>query len=84
MNTLPAATSRLSDVTVPFVYSVSRRWYVLRASYGREEQGALYLLNQGYYAYVAGCCAATFDYYGRFMDAEELRAAAERIYALST
>lgn len=38
------------------------------------------LPRDGYYAYVLMTCAPTFRYYGRFMDAEELEAAAQAIY----
>ena len=37
--------------------------------------------RDGYYAFVCEKCAPTFDYYGRFAYAEELKERAERIYA---
>ena len=37
--------------------------------------------HDGYYAYVCEHCAPAFEYYGYFMDAERLKAEAERIYA---
>ena len=37
--------------------------------------------RDGYYAFVCEKCAPTFDYYGWFAEAEELRKEAERIYA---
>ncbi len=48
---------------------------------------ALALLNDpsaprnGYYAFVCEKCASVFGYYGRFADAQELKDAAEAIYA---
>lgn len=39
------------------------------------------LPRDGYYAFVCEKCAPCFDYYGRFMDAQELRERAEKIYA---
>ena len=38
------------------------------------------LPRNGYYAYVLKSCAPTFEYYGRFMDAQELEEAASAIY----
>jgi tetratricopeptide (TPR) repeat protein len=37
--------------------------------------------RDGYYAFVCEKCAPTFDYYGRFLDARELKQTAEEIYA---
>ena len=42
------------------------------------------LPHDGYYAFVCEKCAPTFDYYGFFAEAEELRGEAERIYAQGT
>ena len=39
------------------------------------------LPRNGYYAFVCEKCASTFDYYGRFLDAMELKQTAEEIYA---
>jgi len=39
------------------------------------------LPRNGYYAYVCTSCAPTFEYYGWFADAAELRETARRIYA---
>ena len=39
------------------------------------------LPRNGYYAFVCEKCAPTFGYYGRFLDAQELNEAAEKIYA---
>ncbi|MBQ4424592.1 MAG: tetratricopeptide repeat protein [Lachnospiraceae bacterium] len=47
---------------------------------GREALDTPSLPRNGYYAYVCNACAPTFDYYGRFMDAQELRETAEEIY----
>ena len=39
------------------------------------------LPRNGYYAFVCEKCAPTFGYYGRFLDAQELKERAEKIYA---
>ena len=39
------------------------------------------LPRDGYYAFVCEKCAPSFGYYGRFMDAQELKERSERIYA---
>ena len=39
------------------------------------------LPRNGYYAFVCEKCAPTFDYYGRFTDAAELREIARKLYA---
>ncbi|MBR6119955.1 MAG: tetratricopeptide repeat protein [Oscillospiraceae bacterium] len=39
------------------------------------------LPRDGYYAFVCEKCAPSFDYYGRFMDARELKERSEKIYA---
>ncbi len=39
------------------------------------------LPRNGYYAYIVSCCAPTYEYYGRFADAAELKAAAQAIYS---
>ena len=38
------------------------------------------LPRNGYYAFVCDKCASTFGYYGRFVDAQELKRTAEEIY----
>ncbi len=38
------------------------------------------LPRNGYYAYVLRCCVPTFEYYGRFMDAQELEEVSSAIY----
>ena len=39
------------------------------------------LPRDGYYAFVCEKCAPSFGYYGRFLDAQELKERSERIYA---
>ena len=39
------------------------------------------LPKNGYYAFVCEKCAPSFGYYGRFLDAQELKERSERIYA---
>ena len=39
------------------------------------------LPQNGYYAFVCEKCAPSFGYYGRFLDAQELKERSERIYA---
>ena len=50
--TLPEAKSQ-KGVSVRYAPSSDMKWYVLRASYGRERKVAEYLINKGTYAYVA-------------------------------
>ena len=39
------------------------------------------IAHEGYYAFVCEKCAPTFEYYGYFIEAEDLRQEAERIHA---
>jgi len=49
----PEATSSQTGVSVEYVYSPERRWYVLRILYGHTRQAADYLIEHGAYAYLA-------------------------------
>ena len=49
---LPKAIST-SGVSVSYVPSPDKQWYVFRASYGREVKAADHLIEDGTYAYVA-------------------------------
>ncbi|MBQ9218114.1 MAG: UpxY family transcription antiterminator [Muribaculaceae bacterium] len=50
--TLPEAKSQ-KGVSVRYAPSSDMKWYVLRATYGRERKVAEHLINNGTYAYVA-------------------------------
>ena len=50
---IPDAKSTQTGVSVRYVFHPDRRWYVLRASYAREQQAEDLLIRQGVYAYVA-------------------------------
>lgn len=52
-DTIPEATSSKTGVSVRYVPDPTKNWYVFRASYGREDKAADYIINEGTYAYVA-------------------------------
>ena len=52
-DTIPEATSSKTGVSVRYVPDPTKNWYVLRASYGREDKAADYIVGEGTYAYVA-------------------------------
>lgn len=52
-DTIPEATSSKTGVSVSYIPNPSNSWYVFRASYGREDKAADYIINDGTYAYVA-------------------------------
>ena len=52
-DTIPEAKSSKTGVSVRYVPDPRYRWYVFRASYGREDKAANYIINDGTYAYVA-------------------------------
>jgi len=50
---IPEAKSSHTGVSVRYVRDTdSKKWYLFRASYGREDLAADYLINAGIYAYV--------------------------------
>lgn len=50
---LPDVRSALTGVSVSYVHDPDKRWYVMRASYGRELKAQDTMLQDGTYAYVA-------------------------------
>ena len=52
-DTIPEAHSSKTGVSVRYVPDPTKNWYVFRASYGREDKAADYIINEGTYAYVA-------------------------------
>ena len=49
----PEAKSSKTGVSVRYVETPEKNWYVFRASYGREDKAADYLIDDGTYIYVA-------------------------------
>ena len=49
----PEAKSSQTGVSVRYVPDGNKRWYVFRASYGREDKAADYIVNDGTYVYIA-------------------------------
>lgn len=52
-DTIPEAQSSKTGVSVRYILDPSKSWYVFRASYGREDKAADFIINDGTYAYVA-------------------------------
>ena len=51
--TLPEAISSQTGVSVRYVPVPDKRWYVLRASYGREQKASDYIVEDGTFVYIA-------------------------------
>ena len=51
--TLPEAISSQTGVSVRYAPVPDKRWYVLRASYGREQKAFDYIVNDGTFVYIA-------------------------------
>lgn len=49
----PAAIHSTEGVSVRYSHDATKRWYVFRASYGREDQASDYLVANGVYTYIA-------------------------------
>ena len=49
---IPEAKSSRTGVSVRYVRDLTRKWFVLRASYGRERMAEDYFIASGAYAYV--------------------------------
>lgn len=49
----PKAKSSKTGVSVEYVHDPTKKWYVLRASYGREDIAADILIEDGTYTYIA-------------------------------
>ena len=52
-DTIPEAVSALTGVSVEYVPAPDKRWYVFRASYGRENNAFDYIVADGTFAYIA-------------------------------
>ena len=49
----PEARSSKTGVSVRYTLAPDKRWYVFRASYGREDKASDYLVEDGTYTYIA-------------------------------
>jgi hypothetical protein len=52
-DTIPEAISLQTGVSVRYVPAPNKKWYVFRASYGREDKAFDYIVADGTYAYIA-------------------------------
>jgi transcription antitermination factor NusG len=52
-DTFPEAKSSQTGVSVKYVPTPDKRWYVFRASYGRENKASDYIIEDGTYVYIA-------------------------------
>ena len=52
-DTIPEAHNSTIGVSVRYVPDPNKSWFVFRASYGREDKAADYIINDGTYAYIA-------------------------------
>lgn len=51
--TIPEAKSAQTGVSVRYVPTPDKSWYVFRASYGREDRASDYIVEDGTYVYIA-------------------------------
>ena len=51
--TIPEAKSTQTGVSVRYVPAPDKRWYVFRASYGREDKASNYIIEDGTFVYIA-------------------------------
>ena len=51
--TIPEAKSSQTGVSVRYVPAPDKKWYVLRASYGREDKASDYIVEDGTFVYIA-------------------------------
>ena len=51
--TIPEAKSSQTGVSVKYVPTPDKRWYVFRTSYGREDKASDYIVEDGTYVYIA-------------------------------
>jgi hypothetical protein len=49
----PEAKSSQTGVSVRYVPTPGKNWYVFRASYGREDKASDYIVEDGTYTYIA-------------------------------
>lgn len=52
-DTIPEAKSSQSGVSVKYVPTPDKSWYVFRASYGREDRASDYIVEDGTFVYIA-------------------------------
>ena len=52
-DTIPEAKSSQTGVSVRYVPAPDKSWYVLRASYGREDKASDYIVEDGTFVYIA-------------------------------
>ena len=52
-DTIPEAKSSKTGVSVKYVPAPDKRWYVFRASYGREDKASDYIVEDGTFVYIA-------------------------------
>jgi transcription antitermination factor NusG len=52
-DTIPEAKCSKTGVSVEYVPTPDKRWYVLRASYGREDRAKDYIVGDGTFVYIA-------------------------------
>ena len=52
-DTIPEARSSKTGVSVSYVPDENKRWYVFRASYGREDKASDYIVEDGTFVYIA-------------------------------
>ena len=52
-DTIPEAKSSQTGVSVRYVPAPDKKWYVLRASYGREDKASDYIVEDGTFVYIA-------------------------------
>ena len=51
--TIPEAKSSQTGVSVRYVPTLDKSWYVFRASYGREDKASDYIVEDGTFVYIA-------------------------------
>ena len=56
-DTIPEARSSQTGVSVKYVPTPEKSWYVFRASYGREDKALDYIVEDGTFVYIAKRCA---------------------------
>lgn len=54
-DTIPEAKSSRTGVSVKYMPDKNKNWYVLRASYGREDKASDYIVVDGTFVYIAKC-----------------------------
>lgn len=52
---IPDAKSLTTGVSVEYVQDPEKKWYVFRASYGREDRASDFLIEDGTYVYIPKC-----------------------------